>query len=59
MLLLGIIGHPLSHTLSPILHNWAFQAMGIQASYHVWDTPPEKLVAFMAALRTCPSMGPA
>ena len=57
MLLLGIIGHPLSHTLSPILHNWGFREMGIKASYHVWDTPPEKLLSFMAALRTLPIHG--
>lgn len=57
MLLLGIIGHPLSHTLSPVLHNWAFRELGIKASYHVWDTPPEKLAAFMAALRTLPIHG--
>ena len=57
MLLLGIIGHPLSHTLSPILHNWGFREMGINASYHVWDTPPEKLISFMAALRTLPIHG--
>ena len=57
MLLLGIIGHPLSHTLSPILHNWGFSELGIRASYHVWDTPPEKLLAFMAALRTLPIHG--
>ena len=57
MLLLGIIGHPLSHTLSPALHNWGFRELGIQASYHVWDTPPERLQAFMAALRTLPIHG--
>jgi len=57
MLLLGIIGHPLSHTLSPVLHNWAFRELGIQGSYHVWDTPPEKLQAFMSALRTLPIHG--
>lgn len=57
MLLLGIIGHPLSHTLSPVLHNWGFRELGIPASYHVWDTPPEKLPAFMAALRTLPIHG--
>lgn len=57
MLLLGIIGHPLSHTLSPVLHNWGFRELGIQASYHVWDTPPEKLQAFLAALRTLPIHG--
>lgn len=57
MLLLGIIGHPLSHTLSPALHNWGFAELGIQASYHVWDTPPERLSAFMAAMRTLPIHG--
>ena len=31
--------------------------MGIKASYHVWDTPPDKLVSFMAALRTLPIHG--
>jgi shikimate dehydrogenase len=57
MLLLGIIGHPLSHTLSPVLHNWACRALNIQGSYHVWDTAPDKLPAFMAALRTLPIHG--
>lgn len=57
MQLFGIIGHPLLHTLSPTLHNWAFQALGIQASYHVWDTHPGKLPAFVAALRTLPIHG--
>ncbi len=57
MRLFGIIGHPLAHTLSPVLHNWAFRELGIPASYHVWDTPPDKLPAFMAALRTLPVHG--
>lgn len=57
MLLFGIIGHPLLHTLSPTLHNWAFGQLGIQASYHVWDTPPDGLPAFMDALSTLPIHG--
>lgn len=57
MLLFGIIGHPLTHTLSPTIHNWAFRDAGIQASYHLWDTPPEKLPAFVSALRTLPIHG--
>lgn len=57
MLLLGIIGHPLSHSLSPVLHNWAARELNIPASYHVWDTPPEKLPGFMAALRALPIHG--
>ncbi len=31
--LLGIIGYPLSHTMSPLMHNRAFQAMEINAVY--------------------------
>ncbi len=57
MKLFGIIGHPLSHTLSPVLHNWGFRELDIPASYHVWDTPPDKLKAFMTALRTLPIHG--
>lgn len=57
MLLLGIIGHPLSHTLSPVLHNWAFRELGIDASYHTWDTPEDRLAAFLTALRTLPIHG--
>lgn len=57
MLLLGIVGHPLSHTLSPVLHNWAAGEASVRASYHAWDTPPDRLPAFMAALRTLPVHG--
>lgn len=57
MLLLGIVGHPLAHTLSPVLHNWAAGETGVRASYHAWDTPPDRLPAFMTALRTLPVHG--
>ena len=57
MQLFGIIGHPLTHTLSPTLHNWALKEVDIPASYHIWDTPPQKLADFMAALRTLPIHG--
>lgn len=57
MQLFGIIGHPLSHTMSPLLHNWGFRERSIEASYHVWDTPPDRLADFMTALRTLPIHG--
>ncbi len=57
MQLFGIIGHPLSHTMSPFLHNWGFCELGIPASYHAWEIIPEKLPAFMAALRLLPIHG--
>ena len=34
----GIIGHPLAHTLSPVIHNAAFEATGINAVYLPFET---------------------
>lgn len=55
--LFGIIGFPLGHTLSPLLHNWGFSRLGIEAEYQAWPTPPEDLAAFMARFRTTPIEG--
>lgn len=40
---LGILGHPLGHTLSPALHEFLLSACGQQGQYQVWDTPPDGL----------------
>lgn len=55
--LYGIIGHPLGHSLSPLLHNWGFQHHGIQAVYCKWPTPPGGLPEFITALRALPIAG--
>lgn len=34
----GIVGSPLTHTLSPEMHNAAFKAMGMNAVYKVFET---------------------
>lgn len=40
----AILGHPVSHSLSPKLHNAVFQAMGLNDHvYELYDCPPEKL----------------
>ncbi len=57
MLLLGIIGHPLAHTLSPVLHNWALAQKQIPGAYYLWDTPSHKLSTFVTAVRTLPIDG--
>lgn len=49
--LYGIIGYPLGHTLSPALHTWLYQQIGLPARYSAWPLPPEDLPAFMAGLR--------
>lgn len=47
----GIIGHPLGHTMSPVLHNWGFAVHGTKACYKAWPTAPDELVAFMNRFR--------
>ncbi len=39
----GIIGHPVEHSLSPIMHNAAFEALGIHAVYVPLTVKPEDL----------------
>lgn len=40
---LGVIGYPLSHTLSPIFQQAALDYHAIPATYSAWPTPPECL----------------
>ncbi|GAB6059884.1 shikimate dehydrogenase [Desulfonatronum parangueonense] len=55
--LYGIIGHPLGHTLSPLLHNWGFQRYGLKAAYFRWPLLPKDLPEFIVAMRTLPISG--
>ncbi len=55
--LYGIIGHPLGHTLSPLLHTWAFEAAEHAGAYLAWPIAPDRLADFMLALRTLPIAG--
>lgn len=47
----GVIGHPLGHSLSPAIHKVAFEDTGIEAHYEAWPTPPEELEARISGLR--------
>ncbi len=47
----GVIGHPLGHTLSPVLFKAAFEAAGVDATYEAWDTPPDTLQGRIDSLR--------
>ncbi len=49
--LYGIIGNPLGHTLSPVLHSTAFTLLGIPGILLPWQLPAEKLPAFVEAVR--------
>ena len=48
----GIIGYPLSHTLSPLMHNAAFKALKINAIYKLFEIKnDEELKFFFEDLR--------
>lgn len=47
----GIIGWPLGHSKSPLLHNWGLKESGLPGVYVAWPTEPGKLAAFMAEVR--------
>jgi shikimate dehydrogenase len=49
--LLGVIGHPVGHTLSPRMHNAAFAASGLDYVYVPLDVRPEDLPAAVSGLR--------
>ncbi len=36
----GIIGYPLGHSLSPLLHNTAFKTLGLPGVYLSWPVEP-------------------
>ena len=42
-LLLGVIGHPIRHSMSPSIHNPSFEKLGINAVYVAFDVEKEKL----------------
>ncbi len=48
---LGILGHPVGHSLSPAMHRAALAALGIAGSYDLLDTPPEALGDRIAEVR--------
>jgi len=45
--LYGLIGYPVTHSLSPYMHNAAFQACGIDARYGLFEIKPVELQAFL------------
>lgn len=48
----GLIGHPLGHTLSPFIHKKLFKLSGINATYEVFDIPPNDLPDKIEFLKT-------
>ncbi len=43
-----VIGHPISHSLSPLMHNTALEYYNMDRIYHAIDVSPEELTAFIS-----------
>ena len=48
----GIFGHPVSHSLSPVMHNSAFSALGLDCVYVAFDISPEEIGKAAQSVRT-------
>lgn len=43
MKLFGVLGDPVSHSLSPVMHNAAFKALGMDCEYHAFRVSADNL----------------
>ena len=54
---LAIIGHPITHSLSPLMHNSAFQALSLPYLYAMYDIEPDGLLKAVQDLKTLGFLG--
>ncbi len=52
-----LIGQPVAHSLSPLLHNAAFAAVGLEAHYEAHEVAPDRLAEAVAGLRQADCLG--
>jgi 3-dehydroquinate dehydratase/shikimate dehydrogenase len=53
----GVIGDPVGHSLSPLIHNRAFRALDVNAVYLPFRVPRGELAPFLAAFDKLPVLG--
>jgi len=53
----GLVGYPVSHSLSPLMQQAAFDAFHIEANYVLWETPQDQLEGKIASLRSSAMLG--
>jgi len=55
--IIGIFGYPVEHTLSPLMHNAAFNALGLDMSYIAFKVLPQDLKDALTAIRVLHMQG--
>ena len=43
----GLVGYPIEHSFSPLMHNAAFKKLNIPGEYHLFQKEPEELDSFL------------
>lgn len=46
----AVIGHPIGHTLSPVMHNASMEALGFDGIYLALDVHPDELMGVLPAM---------
>jgi len=54
---LGIIGYPISHSISPVFQQAALDHLGIDATYEKWEVTPDEVGDFVAGFRAPDAWG--
>jgi shikimate dehydrogenase len=47
----AVLGHPIGHTLSPVMHNASIQSLGLDAIYLAFDVHPDRLMDVLPAMQ--------
>lgn len=55
--IVGLIGDPVAHSISPVFQQAAFDALGIEARYEAWQTPAAELAERVGWLRSVGALG--
>ena len=54
---LGIIGHPIGHSISPLFQQAALDAIEFDGTYEPWDVAPDGVGGFVSGLRSPGTLG--
>ena len=47
----AVLGHPIGHSLSPVMHNASLRSLGMDAVYLAFDVAPHRLMDVLRAMR--------
>jgi len=49
--IIGVMGHPIKHSFSPLMHNLSFELLNLDYIYLPFDVPPTQLEDSLKGIR--------